>query len=358
MGATVSHGTGRAASRSTARTPLILAISHAEDVHAAPVIEAVGRLGWRCALLDLATVPGRVQPSFSAGRPVRGASLIGLDGHRIDGSQIEAVWWRRPRPYLVDQALAPRFAAYATNQVHAAVSGLWGSLTARWMNDPWRDERACHKPAQLAAAEAVGLLVPPTLIGCSPADARAFLAELGDRPAIQKPLRPDEANWRPTRLVTQGDRDRLDDLRLAPAILQAYVPGLDVRVTAAGGRLLATAIDARRTGSPHDFRPAFAQARVTPCQLPADVAAGVLALLATLGLRYAAIDFRLDDQGRHWFLEANPAGQWLFLEERTGQPITQAVAEALVEAAAEDRGEPPFHQPAERAVAAAGSHRC
>ena len=58
--------------------------------------------------------------------------------------------------------------------------------------------------------------------------------------------------------MTEGDRNRLDDLRLAPAILQAYVPGTDIRVTAAGGRLFATAIDARDTCSPQDFRPAYA----------------------------------------------------------------------------------------------------
>jgi hypothetical protein len=302
-------------------------------------------------MLDLATVPGQVQLSFSAGRPANGASFTGLDGRRVDAGEIGAVWWRRPRPYLIDPSLSPRFAAYATAQVHAALNGLWGALPAGWMNDPWRDERASHKPAQLAAAEAAGLLVPPTLVSCVPDDARAFLAELGDRPAIQKPLRPDEATWRPTRLVTQGDRDRLDDLRLAPAILQAYVPGTDIRVTAAGGRLFATAIDARETSSPQDFRPAFAQAQVTPCDLPADVAAGIRTLLQTLGLRYAALDFRRTAGGEHWFLEANPAGQWLFLEERTAQPITQAVAEALVEAALEARGEPPVRRPTHLAVA-------
>jgi hypothetical protein len=351
MVALASHRPGRAAPRSRVRSSMILVISHPEDVHAAPVMEAVRRLGWRCAMLDLAAVPGQVQLSFSAGRPVSGASFIGLDGQRVDASEIGAVWWRRPRPYLIDRSLSPRFAAYATAQVHAALNGIWGSLQAGWMNDPWRDERACHKPAQLAAAGAAGLRVPPTLISCVPDDARAFLSELGDRPAIQKPLRPDEASWRPTRLVTQDDRDRLDDLRLAPAILQAYVPGTDIRVTAAGGRLFATAIDARQTSSPHDFRPAFEQALVAPCDLPADVAAGIHSLLQALGLRYAALDFRRTADGEHWFLEANPAGQWLFLEERTGQPITQAVAEALVEAALEARGEPPVQRPVRLAMA-------
>jgi glutathione synthase/RimK-type ligase-like ATP-grasp enzyme len=213
------------------------------------------------------------------------------------------------------------------------------------MNEPWRDERAGHKPVQLAAAEEAGLLVPPTLISCVPDDARAFLDELGDRPVIQKPLRPTEGRWRPTRLLTPADRERLDDLRLAPAILQGYVAGTDIRVTAAGDRLIATAIDASRTDSPRDFRTAWSQAQVEPCELPAEVAAGVRALMTALGLRYAALDFRRDADGRHFFLESNPAGQWLFLEDRTGQPITRAVAEALVEAAAQARRGAPAGRP-------------
>jgi glutathione synthase/RimK-type ligase-like ATP-grasp enzyme len=123
------------------------------------------------------------------------------------------------------------------------------------------------------------------------------------------------------------------DLRLAPAILQAYVPGVDIRVTVVAGRIFATAIDARQTGSPEDFRPVYAQANVSACRLPVEIEAGVRALVDSLGLSYAAIDLRRTDDGRHLFLEVNPAGQWLFLEDRTGQPITRAVADGLVEAA-------------------------
>jgi hypothetical protein len=311
---------------------MILVVSHPGDPHAATVMEQVRLLGDRCALLDLSSIPRQTGLSFSAGRGRGGAAFTGVDGVRLEASEIEAVWWRRPRPYVIDEALSPAYSAWATVQVHAALSGIWGSLRAGWMNEPWADERASHKPAQLAAAEAAGLTVPPTLVTCVPEDARTFLGELGDAAVIQKPLRPTGESWRPTRFVTSPDRDRLDDLRLAPAILQAYVPGVDIRVTVAGGRVLATAIDARQTSSPQDFRSVYAQCLVSACRLPADVEAGVLAMVEALGLRYAAVDFRRSNDGRHHFLEANPAGQWLFLEDRTGQPITRAVAEALVEA--------------------------
>jgi hypothetical protein len=37
-----------------------------------------------------------------------------------------------------------------------------------------------------------------------------------------------------------------------------------------------------------------------------------------MGLIYGAIDMRLTPDGRYVFLEINPAGQWLFVEHRTG----------------------------------------
>ncbi|HET9552199.1 MAG TPA: alpha-L-glutamate ligase [Anaeromyxobacteraceae bacterium] len=328
---------------------MILAISHAEDVHAPPVLEALARMGEEAVLLDLASLPRERSISISHGRAARGATFAGAGG-ALRAEEVRAVWWRRPRRYVPHAELAPEHAAYAVDQVHAAVSGVWASLDAGWVNDPWLDERASHKPAQLAAAEAAGLDVPPTLVTSDPDDARAFLEELRDRPVVNKPLKATEATFRPTQLVGERDRRRLGDLRFGPAILQGYVPGVDVRVTAVGGRLFAASIDARATTSPHDFRQALASARVEPCDLPRQVEEGLRGLMRRLGLRYAAIDLRRDEEGRHFFLEANPAGQWLFVEARTGQPITLAVAESLVEAAREVTDGDPGRQEGERAV--------
>ena len=51
--------------------------------------------------------------------------------------------------------------------------------------------------------------------------------------------------------------------------------------------------------------------------------------MARLGLRYGAVDLRRTPDGRYVFFEVNPAGQWLFVEERTGLPITERVAALL-----------------------------
>jgi hypothetical protein len=53
-------------------------------------------------------------------------------------------------------------------------------------------------------------------------------------------------------------------------------------------------------------------------------------MMARLGLAYGAFDLRRRERdGAVLFLEVNPAGQWLYVEEVTGQPITDAMVRLL-----------------------------
>jgi glutathione synthase/RimK-type ligase-like ATP-grasp enzyme len=220
-------------------------------------------------------------------------------------------------------------AGYAARQADEALRGFFGALPARFVNDPWRDARACHKPLQLAAAEAAGLPVPPTLVTSDEPRARAFVeAQRGGR-VVHKALHATPTDWHTTRFLEGRDLENLKAIRLAPVILQAYVPGVDLRVIAVGDRLFAAEIDATATGSPQDFRTVYDDCRVAPVELPAEVAGGLRRLMASLGLAYGAIDLRRREDGQHLFLEVNPSGLWRFVEHRTGQPISLAIAEHL-----------------------------
>lgn len=71
------------------------------------------------------------------------------------------------------------------------------------------------------------------------------------------------------------------------------------------------------------------QARIESVTLPTDVEAKLFVLMNRLGLVYGAINMRRRPDGSQVFLEVNPAGQWLFIERSSGQPITAALAELL-----------------------------
>ncbi len=311
---------------------MILAITHAGDDHAPLVLEALARLGAHVAVLDLADLPRAGRLTLSYGGAGQGAE-VRLDGRPpIRAEEVTAVWWRRPRPFAAAAGLRPADAAFSSRQAGEAVMGLLatlGSAGVRLVNDPWRDEVASLKTHQLAAAERVGLALPPTLVTSDPDAAHAFLASCGTDGAVHKPLRPAEGDDRPTRRVGPADLARVDALRLAPVILQAFVPGVDIRVTAVKDELFTAEIDARATSSPEDFRPVLAECRVAPCTLPDADADALRALVRVLDLSYAAIDLRRREDGSLVFLEINPGGQWGFVEQRTGQPITAALASLL-----------------------------
>ena len=173
------------------------------------------------------------------------------------------------------------------------------------------------------------MVIPRTLVTTSTAEAREFLESSEDRTFVRKLLVPSAAHCPPTRLVTEEDTERLDAVRFSPVILQEYISGVDVRVTVVGDELFAAEIDARRTQSPYDFRSVFDQCRVAATGLESDDRRRILHLMRRLGLVYGALDFRRGDDGRLNFLEINPAGQWLFVEQRTGQPIAAALAREL-----------------------------
>ena len=309
---------------------MIVAVTHEADEDAEAVLEALARLGAEVVVVDLARFPGLGAVAFEHGGYGAGERwLLPRHGPAIRAGGVTAVWWRRTRPHVPHPGLSGADAGFAVRQTEEAVRGFFGALPARFVNDPWRDAAACHKPRQLAAAEAAGLAVPPTLVTSDPDRARAFVEALRGGRVVHKALHATAVDWHPTRFLEGRDLDNLAAIRLAPAILQAYVPGVDLRVIAVGDRLFAAGIDASATASPQDFRTVYDDCRVAPVELPGPVAAGLRRLMASLGLAYGAIDLRRRPDGQHLFLEVNPSGLWRFVEDRTGQPISRAIAEHL-----------------------------
>jgi D-alanine-D-alanine ligase-like ATP-grasp enzyme len=54
----------------------------------------------------------------------------------------------------------------------------------------------------------------------------------------------------------------------------------------------------------------------------------MVAYLRAFGLIFGAFDFSVTPDGRWWFLECNPAGQWGWLTEETGLPIADELVRA------------------------------
>ena len=309
---------------------MILVVSHPADDHAVAVLAALERSGHAAVLFDTGSFPIRAhltQRFSDSGRSFE----FSTEGRTLDLTDCRVGWWRRPQSFTMQPELAGDAVSFTYSECHEAVAGLWPSLDIRWVNPPALDELAHHKPYQLAVAQEVGLPIPRTVITNSPDVAREFIAELAPQRTVFKTFLASPECWRETRVIRADELKLLDAVSLAPVIFQEYVAAAgDVRVTVVGDKMFAAEIRAAQGGYDIDYRMDIAGASFQPTDIDTETQKGIRGLMERLGLVYGAIDLRRTKTG-DVFLEINPAGEWLFVEGRTGQPITLALAELLVE---------------------------
>ena len=119
-----------------------------------------------------------------------------------------------------------------------------------------------------------------------------------------------------------------------PMIFQEEIPkAFDIRVTIIGTSVFATAIHSQdypetmvdwRLWDVYDF-----DLRHEAIVLPSSLAERCRQITQYYGLKYAAIDLIQTLQGKFFFLELNPNGQWAWIEQKAGHPIRDALIDCL-----------------------------
>jgi glutathione synthase/RimK-type ligase-like ATP-grasp enzyme len=281
-------------------------------------------------LLDLADYPGKLTLTLAFGNGERRFRLKRPGGGELDLGSVHAVWWRRPGQFgPPDTVRDEAHRRLALSEAATAFHGLFAAMDARWINPPTLDAVASHKPYQLALAEIVGLEIPHTVMTSDPEEAREFW-RVCDGDVVYKQFIALPESWSETRRLGEAETKIGDEaIRLAPVIFQRHVAAVaDLRVTMIGDEIFAAAVDLRDLEYDVDVRMNL-NAKHVAHDLPDDVADKLRGLMRRLGLVYGAIDLRLTKDGRYVFLEINPAGQFLYVEQQTGQPIAATLAARL-----------------------------
>ncbi|MAY55163.1 MAG: hypothetical protein CMQ46_10475 [Gammaproteobacteria bacterium] len=266
----------------------------------------------------------------------KGAWSIEIDGRLVTGEQVTAAYFRRPGlPSIPTSVGDSGERAYAQAEWSCFLKSLYTRLDGAWLNAPTDIWLAEDKPRQLLLAHEIGFNVPETATTNDIASVRK-VADLAAT-TVGKPLRQALLPGEQERVIFTT---RLGDLKdtdaaaisVAPFIVQHEIrKKYDVRVTAVGDRLFATAIWSQewqetevdwRQGS----RPDLKHERI---ELPEAVQEQCRELLSRLNLRFGAIDFICDEAERLWFLEINPNGQWAWIENVTGYRISEAIVDEL-----------------------------
>ena len=309
----------------------IVVVTDVIDEHADRVIHRLLETGHEPVRLNSSEVPGnaRLAVELRGGRWT-GGYAIGGGARRIDVENLRSVWWRRPGRLGLSPDLTPWEREFATEELRHATRGLWSATDCHWVSRPELIERAGYKVEQLSRAARLGFTVPRTIVTSDPGRARDFV-ENCPKGAVYKVLTdpflglarhldrdPAAAAAQPqfvhTTLVDDTMRDRLESVTTVPCLFQELLPKRsDVRVTVIGDELFAA--EAVASGDGLDWRRHGPRVEWTPARLPDDVTDGCRALVASYGLAFGAIDLIGTPDGGTVFLEINPNGQFLFVQQ-------------------------------------------
>lgn len=266
----------------------------------------------------------------------------------IDASQVRAVWNRKIWTPQMDEKLAPEFHEMCIRESFAALYGFLDYFhSLRWINDPQKSTDAENKLRQLRVAARVGLKIPRTLTTNDPHQARDFFAELGGN-MVAKLLKPLSISMGApsvfvyTSDVREEDLTEAEMLRHSPMVFQERIAKeIELRIAYVDGKCFAGAIDASRSiAGQTDWRlSAPGECPWFEAEIPEDIATRLRALMSELGLVYGAIDLIRTPDGEHVFLEVNPGGEWGMLERDLSLPISEAIAEALLQKSSDARRE-------------------
>lgn len=323
---------------------MILIVSGRADATAVRVADGLSRRNVPYFWFDAKDFPASAEITVRFSQSGAPRTTLRVGDEFLDFASVGVVWYRRPGlPEPHAEVTDARMRGGITEECLSFLEDLWQSLDCAWVPGPLATmRRAERKGFQLKTARALGLALPETVITNNPDELlnlyREHSGQLISKRVASRPLRGWDREVRYAEPVGARDIGYAAALRLCPVILQAYVPkSVELRVTVVGTSVFAAEIHSQETNrTRHDWRRYDLETtRHEPHQLPDAVAGQCVRLVEELGLCYGAIDLVLTPDGRYVFLEINPNGQYLWIEDLARLPITEAICDLLISRDAE-----------------------
>ncbi len=313
----------------------VLVITSDSDTHAdfiCPRIQKVGTQIFRFNTDDLDRYEIDFKPAFNH------LTLVdNKEGACITGANVKSVWYRRPSSDKnISKPLDEISSRFFRGETKEWVKCITFALkTSFWITAPWILYKARVKTNQLSVAHNVGLIVPNTLITRDRRSVEIFFRQYPNG-IIAKSLKlpfvesKDAYHVLRTQEVTEDDLEN-PSLYICPTIFQEKISVLyELRVVAIGRKLFtfkATIKEKRgldiRTGG-------LENVEYTPHSISEEVRRKILLLLNHFNLPFSSMDFLVNQDGKEFFIDLNPNGQWLWLEFSTGVNMSDPFIEMLV----------------------------
>ncbi len=312
---------------------MILVCGGLADSVAELVCARLDDCGYPYRLLNLGTFPAGFQIKWHwQGEHPRG--YIATSDWRVDLEELTGVYVR----YVGPEGRAPASGVEAGQsaaiyaECDSGLIALLEYLPCAVVNRSAGALSNHSKPYQAILIKECGLLVPPTLVTSDPDEARRFYDECNGE-VIYKSLSGIRSI---VRRVSAEHLERLPLLRHGPAQFQKFIPGENVRVHTVGDEVFPTLVHSEAVDYRYGRREGH-EVDMESTTLPDAVTDACLRLARKLDLLFTGIDLKLTPGGEYYCFEVNPSPGFIFYEQHSGQPISEALAGLLLNGPASAR---------------------
>ncbi|MFH8350114.1 MvdC/MvdD family ATP grasp protein [Streptomyces sp. NPDC018045] len=332
----------------TGRLRPVCILTTDDDSTADRIVWQLGRLHVPVHRMDVADFPQHAQLDAVL-RAGRWTGHLTTAHWTLRLEDIGAIWWWHPSPPRLDPTgMAPSETAWAQAEALAGLAGVLATVDCVHLNHPSATRASQSKPDALRQAARCNLAVPATWIGNSPAAGIRFTQQ-APATVCKSLVTPGLTYPDGTSSSFHTSEVRTTDLdasitHTAHQLQRAIATQYAIRLTVVGDQEFAARIDAHSPAAQADWRSDYDALTYSHAFLPDSVRRGVRRLLHHYRLAYAAIDLLVDDQGTHWFVDLNAAGQHEWIQRKLPDlHIAEALAQFLARTPAPGSHHPTHH---------------
>ncbi len=219
----------------------------------------------------------------------------------------------------------PCYHSMIEKDIIALITGITDSFDGKVLSKPSLLRLAENKVNQLLFATEHNFHIPNSFIGNSNDSQK----EYSNVTSIIKPITTGKVYTEENCELYQTNYFKYDndDIKLTPIYLQNYISKqFEVRITIINNFFFPVRID---TIDKLDWRKDYENHKYSLVELPEKVKHECKMMLANYNLVFGAFDYIVTPNNNWVFLELNPNGQWLWLEEALNLDISNKIIEYL-----------------------------
>jgi len=312
----------------------IIIISALKDVHVEQMLKYVDNSKYKCLWIDPFNISGTNFISFDSQNP-----KVVWEGEEIDIENVCSLWVRKPwfnyhdALKLTKRKDSKTILKIKYNSNMEVVNYLKFLCKDKYCIDGANNVAANNKLIQMDIALKSGFKIPPTGVFSSKMEAYKFF-ERNSKELISKPVKYTTGDQISTSftpfIVDEKDFEAMSENFDYFVLLQKLIRKVEeFRVTFVDGKMFTVGVRAKNAELPLDTRLDFEGKEFYPAEIPNETEESLRKYMKFFDMKFGAMDLMKSTEGDLLFLEVNPNGQYLMVDEILGFEISKAIAKVL-----------------------------